>query len=341
MKTVAEIGEFELIKRIQKSCPAPKNHGFKEIVPNGDDAYAAKLASNCALAITTDTLCEGTHFNLKWLSRFLTPREVWQAIGYKAMAVNLSDLAAMGWVRPIFSFITLGLNGDISVDSVDNLYTGIRKIYNNYNFCVSGGDIFRAEKSIISVTIVGQLLSKGCVERSGAIIGDVLMASGPLGLSSAGVKILKNQLKSRSSENKFLIRSHLYPEPKLKEGKILANEDILATSMIDSSDDLMTSLEILAEKSEVGFQIDLDSVPIHPSLLKFCNKFGFKPLEFVIYGGEDYQLLFTVHPSKAEKVKKKIPSSYLLGTVKPKSFGIQLKMNGRPVRIKNSRFKHF
>lgn len=345
MKQISQLGEFDLIKKIQKWCPSSfptqKKQDFKTLVPLGDDAYVVKMSTKAPLVFTTDTLIEGTHFKFNFLRSFLNEKEQWQALGYKSIAINLSDFAAMGDVKPLFAFVTLGLNGDISVDSVDNLYTKMKTMAKLHHFIIAGGDIIRSEKSIISVTLCGKLLSKSPATRSGAEIGDVLMVTGPLGLSAAGLKILIKQVKSRESYIKSLVYSHIYPKPKMREGKILSDEDILATSMIDTSDDLVTSLEILSEKNRSGFELNLENVPVHPALLKISEKFKISPFNFILYGGEDYQLLFTVPGSKVNLVKKKIPKAYVLGTVKPKSFGIQLKMNGKPFRLKDTRFKHF
>lgn len=349
MKTISQIGEWKLLEKIQKWC-APeikgtkfslKEHHFTSEVPNGDDAYVVKMSSNSSIAFTTDTLFEGTHFKFSLLKPLLSKNELWNSLGYKIMAVNLSDLAAMGHVSPLFAFLTLGLNGDISVDSVDSLYLGIKKLAKFYNFFLAGGDIFRAEKSIISATVVGKIIGNRPITRSGARKGDILMISGPLGLSTAGLKILMKQGKTIVSYHKSLIQAQLKPRPKLEEGSILADRDIMATSMIDTSDDLMTSLEILSAKSGVGFDIDLGQIAVHPDLARFCRDSRVSPYSFILYGGEDYQLLFTVRPSKVSRVKNRIPSSCVLGVARESSYGISLKMNGRPFQLRDSRFKHF
>lgn len=349
METISQIGESILIRKIGNWCHSGKigssfpgrNQDFLTKVPMGDDACVVKLLDKSSLAVTTDTLVEGTHFNLTHFSSFLDKKEQWISCGYKAIAVNLSDLAAMGHVRPLFALVTLGLRGDISVDSVENLYTGMKKLTKKYHFSIIGGDIIRSEKSIISITLIGKMIGKRVLTRSGAKIGDVLMVSGPLGLSSAGLKVLMKRLRVGEGYLKTLVDAHIYPKPKMEEGKILADEESLATSLIDSSDDLMTSLEILSEKSRVGFELNLDQVLIHPAIKKISKELKVSPFSFIIYGGEDYQLIFTVHPSKVDLIRKRIPSSYLLGVVKPRSFGIQLKIDQKPFRIKDSRFNHF
>ena len=343
---VSRLGERALIQKIARWCggglaPRSLRGKIKVLTGIGDDAGVVKLASSRPLVATTDTLIEGTHFRPDWAPRSLPKTAFWRSVGYKAMAVNLSDLAAMGDVQPLFALVTLGLNGDISLDTVDNVYKGIRKLTRFFGFFVLGGDIIRSDKSMISITIVGELNSSNPLARENAHKNDFLMASGPLGLSSAGLQILQKRLTTGGPSSRILLRAHLEPRPRLKEGRILAGRDILATAALDSSDDLMTSLEILGEKSGVGFELELGPVPLHPALLSFCRKNKKSPYSFLLYGGEDYELIFTVPESAVARVKKKIRTAYVLGRVTPKSFGIQVRMNGRPFRTADSRFKHF
>lgn len=340
---LSEIGEFELIKKIEQWCrlSRKKIHGLIPQVPLGDDAFVAKLSSNQPLVVSTDTLIEDTHFKLNWQSDFLDAGELWRCLGYKSMAVNLSDLASMGDVHPLCAFVTLGLDGDISVNCVDKLYTGMKQACRKHHFFIAGGDIIHSEKSMVSVAVLGQLQTKKALRRKGARINDVLMTTGPLGLAAVGLKILTEKPKLRSIWSRKLVSAHLLPEPKLTEGAILGGKDNLATSAIDLSDDLITSLEILREKNGIGFEIPLESVPIDPSLAQFCKERRLNPLDFVLYGGEDYQLLFTIPVSKVEAVKRKIPAAFVLGRVMPESYGIQLKLHEHPFQLKDRRFKHF
>lgn len=342
MKTIAQIGEPALIRRIIRKI---KNAGkffppeLKVLVPNGDDAFVAKFGSSAALVFSTDTLVEDTHFRAGWNATVIhTP--LWTALGYKAMSVNLSDLAAMGKVTPLMALVTLGLYGDISVDIVDNLYTGFLKSCKKFNFSVAGGDIIRSEKSIISVTVVGRLEGLRPVTRIGAQKGELFMASGPLGASSAGLKVLNFKGKKAPKAAAPLVRAHLLPEPKLAESALLA-EGHLATSLLDSSDDLLSSIEELSAKNNVGFELELGKVPVHPALARFCQESGQSPYDFILYGGEDYQLLFTIKPSDLNLVKRKLPASYVLGEIKAPSYGVRIYLNGKPFRVQDKRFRHF
>ncbi|MBI2915336.1 MAG: hypothetical protein HYY07_00580, partial [Elusimicrobia bacterium] len=269
MKTLSQVGEFALIQNIEKWRHKSRESRYRNPVrvPLGDDAFVSKMTPNGLWAFTTDTLLEGTHFRFDWLDRGCGSRnKAWYALGFKSMAVNLSDLAAMGHFQPKFSFVTLGLNGDISVNSVENYYKGILNLTQKHNFSIVGGDIIRSEKSIISITLVGVSdPSKTPLTRSGAKPGQILMGTGAMGLSAAGLEVLKRRLSTGSTRD-VLVRAHLYPQPKMKEGQILSKPLFQVSSLIDTSDDLYSSLEILSQKSRVGFEVDLDSVPIHPSL---------------------------------------------------------------------------
>ncbi len=339
---LSQIGERGLLHRIERWTQKKKHSSnFSKLVPLGDDCFVAKMATNDPLVFSTDTLLEGTHFNLKWLGSILPPPKVWDSLGYKAMSSNLSDLASMGEVTPHFAFVTLGLSGDISVDSVDNLYKGMNRLGHKHGIYIVGGDIIRSDKSTISLTLVGSMmLGATPLTRSGAKVGDFLFLTAPTGLSEAGLLLLKTGLSHfKSSHIKKLLWSHLTPEPKIKEGSLIG--DNLATSCIDTSDDLLTSLEILSQKSKVGFELQLNRSHIPPSLLYGSKLLHKDPLQLFLSGGEDYQLLFTCPKEKLGTLRKKIPSALQIGIVRSPSHGIQIYWKGRPFQIKESRFKHF
>ena len=341
MLPLSKIGERGLIRRIERALGTPRIPSPHRILTGpGDDACVVKFSTHAPLAFTTDTLVEGVHFRPDWMRRFMAENEAWKAIGYKAMAVNLSDLAAMGRSRPLLALFTLGARGDISVDTVENLSRGISKLTRNFGFSVLGGDTIRSDKTIVSITLVGEILTNNPVLRSGADFGDILMCSGPLGLSMAGLEILKMGSRSLTSGERLLLRRHLYPSPRLKEGSFLGNVDKISTSMLDTSDDLRTSLEILARESGVGLECDLSRAPIHPALSRFCKGRRSSPYSYVLYGGEDYELLFTVKPARVGSVLKKIPGSFVLGRA-VRSKGVSILKNGLRYDLKDARFKHF
>jgi thiamine-monophosphate kinase len=337
-QTLSSIGESGLLRRIRRWC----SDGKSASVPLGDDAFVAKMSPSSGIVLTTDAMIEGTHFHLGWMARAGWPGNAgWKALGRKAMAINLSDLASMGKVRPRFALITLGLSGDISVDNVDNLYQGFGYWSRRSGFSIVGGDIIRSDKSIISITLVGDLEGRRPLIRSGARPGDLLCSTGPLGRSAAGLKILKKQEKSAQIWQKRLIENHLFPRPRTAEGAALAGEDILASSALDSSDDLRTSLGLLSAASGVGIEVDLAYAPVHPDLARFAAAERKSPYAFILDGGEDYELLFTVPEARWKKVRARIPSAQILGRVTPKRAGVRILLSGRPYRGPDARFRHF
>ncbi len=341
VSSLSRIGEQKLIRRIARWCRRPARSPYWNAeVPLGDDAFVAKMTSNPSLAITTDTMMEGTHFRLDWRSQYLNSLNLWQALGHKAMASNLSDLAAMGHVVPLFAFVTLGLHGDISVNSVDNLYRGFHHFTRLYRFSIVGGDIIHSDKSMISITIVGRKLSPNVIRRSGARSGDILMASGPLGLSAAGLQVLEKNPKLPPAAARLLVRSHLLPSPKLEEGRRLSDRATMATAMMDTSDDLYTSLETLSAASRVGFEIELDRIALPSALVAAGRAFKTSPWSYFLYGGEDYQLLFTVDPKNTVKTLKRLPASYILGRVADRSRGIRILKDGQKWSGRDLRYKH-
>ena len=344
MPKLKTIGEQELIQRIARWCgPTPVTNLLKTRVPLGDDAYVANLASSSSLVLTTDTLIEGTHFRFDYMKRFYpTPQAVWRSLGQKAAAVNLSDLAAMGGATPVCALLTLGINGDISVDIVDNLYTGLQNFSKTTPFSIVGGDIIRSDKSIISLTLVGTLPQSGPVlTRDGAKIGDLVLLTGPLGHSAAGLEILKAQAKCQDPEYREFIQAHLEPTPKMAAGRILRNQATLATSLMDTSDDLWTSLEILSRMSQVGFSLNLSLIPFSRLLYKAAQSVGQTPEQLFLYGGEDYQLLFTLPTSRLKALQKALPNAYVIGQVIAKSRGIEITKNNKPVHLRDKRYRHF
>ena len=342
MKTLRELGEISLIERIQKKCGTWTANNFSVQVANGDDAFVLQTRAKTQLLFSTDTLVENTHFNLEWMARYWTPKQLARLLGEKLMAVNLSDLAAMGDVRPIFALITLGLNGDTSASFVDNFYDGAQIFLRKCGYCIAGGDIIRSEKSILSATIVGEAISSRILRRSCAQDGDILMVSGAQGCAAAGLKILQDALPAAERWEKKLLMAQVSPQPRLEVGSFLAQKKGgSATAAIDTSDDLFTSLEILSKQSGLGIEVQLQGISLDKNLLKFCQKYELDPWEFFMFGGEDYQLLFTVPYKKVETVQRRFPESYVIGTLRKDISGIRILQGASPAKLKDKRFNHF
>lgn len=282
------LSEPELIAAIRKDFPAQKRTILVNI---GDDAAVLKPDKGL-LIVTKDLLIEGTHFRREWGTAYL--------LGRKSLAVNLSDLAAMGG-RPLYCLLGLGLPSSLPPSWVEDFMAGLKSLCQQEKIFLVGGDLSRSRAIVISITVIGK--AKKYITRSGAQAGDTIWISGYPGLAAAGLQLLrKKKTLGRSKQAKkssvdILIKAFLDPVAQIRLGSWLAQND-LATSMIDTSDGLSIDLNHLCEESGVGAEIDSAKIPIHPSLqANFPD-----PWPFILYGGEDYQLLFTVSPSKRKKV---------------------------------------
>ncbi len=306
-KLISEIGEFKLIEKIKKQIADFYKVKFPSssiVVGIGDDAAAVRNEPGKLLVATTDMLVEGVHFKLNTTTPY--------NIGWKAMAVNLSDIAAMG-AFPMYVLVTLGLPVNTSIESVNNLVQGALDLANRFKVFLIGGDIVRSPKAlVVNMTLWGAVAKKQILKRSGAKVGDKIMVTGTLGDSAAGLKILQSKKKIKNTLwAKNLINQHLKPYPRIKEARLLASKE-LAHSMIDCSDGAALSIKFICQASKVGANIWLDKIPASLSLQQFSLVSDYVASSLGLYGGEDYELVFTVPSSKEAKVIKIISEE--LGT---------------------------
>jgi thiamine-monophosphate kinase len=274
--TVSEIGELGLISRLSKQVEAarlqpPAIEGFELKVGIGDDA-AVWTVSGTEVS-TTDTMVEGVHF-----TRQTVP---WVDLGWRAFAANLSDIAAMGAV-PTVGIVTLGLPRDLPVEAVDQLYDGMLEACRCYVTLIVGGDIVSSRDVFVTIAMQGVCDGEPLM-RSAARVGDAIAVSGTLGGSRAGLELLNSGLSGPEP----LVRAHRRPEPRIAEGKSIANAGIRCA--MDVSDGLAVDLGKLAEASGVGAHVQAALVPLAPGLVE---TFPEQALEFALTGGEDYELLF-------------------------------------------------
>jgi thiamine-monophosphate kinase len=298
----------------------------------GDDAAVFRgRPGTAAWAVTTDMLVEGVHFDLAWTSG--------EDLGWKALAVNLSDLAAMGPVRPALGVIALGLPSRLPVSFVDGFYRGFDRLARVSGFVLAGGDTVRADKLTVSLAALGEVpRGRRVLTRDGARPGDVLMATGSLGDAAAGLEILQKRPKgSRASSERFLIRRLLRPVPRLDlAGRLAAVPGV--TAMMDSSDGLWRSAVILARASGVGLRIEAERLPVSPALRAWCGENGRDAVDFSLAGGEDYELVLTARPSAARRIEA-MKLARPVGRAHP-GRGVRAMMNGRPRSVSHE-FEHF
>ena len=225
-------------------------------------------------------------------------------LGHKALAVSLSEIAAMG-ARPRWAVLSIGLPTEIwHSDFIDEFYEGFFSLARHYNVQLVGGDVSRtAEKIVIDSILLGECVSGREVLRNGAKDGDLLFVTGALGGSAAGLRLLKqgaglgtrDQLGADAGDR--LLLRHLRPEPRVGWGIVLG-EERLASAMIDISDGLSSDLHHLCKESGVGTLVDAARIPIDPLVVALCGRRALDPLLLALHGGEDFELLFSVPPDK-------------------------------------------
>ena len=277
---LAELGEFGLIGRIAGRVPA----GTGVSIGIGDDAAAVEPAAGCISLVTTDMLVEGVHFDLSLCDP--------ATLGRKALAVNLSDIAAMGGV-PRHFLLSLAIPGHITVEFVDDLIGGMLDMAGRFGVTLIGGDTSSARCGlVISITVIGEQSSSLVTPRSGARPGDLIFVTGTLGNSALGLALLQKGKREGKA-----VTSHLDPDPRVREGIKLAEAGI-PTAMIDISDGLLADLGHILDLSGVGAHLMLAKLPISEEYRDKTATFASDIYTLALSGGEDYELLFTVPPAK-------------------------------------------
>ena len=284
---LSSLGEFGLIARLHKKLT--RRGGVR--VGIGDDA--ALLEALSSPVVTCDALLEGVHFRLDWTTA--------RALGWKAMAVNVSDIAAMGGL-PVAAFVSLALPSHCDVEFVEELYAGMESAAAEYNFTIAGGDTVKSPGALmISVTIIGN--APRPVLRSGALPGDVLLTTGTLGDSAAGLQLLLHPQQQISEEyHEFLLARHHNPTPRLCEMQAALKIENAVHAALDLSDGLAGDAAHIARQSNVMLEIETAFLPISPACRAMAQAANCDVLDFALAGGEDYELLFCVAPEKADQV---------------------------------------
>jgi thiamine-monophosphate kinase len=277
--TVAEIGEFPLIERLRRLVPAS---GPGVVVGIGDDAAVVELSGQ-ALA-TCDVQVEGVHFTRE----MCTPRD----IGWRALAVNLSDIAAMGGT-PRYALVSLLLLPEMPVGILDGVYAGMAEIASSHGVAVVGGNISRTSGPLaIDVTLLGD--GRRILRRDGARPGDEVWLTGTVGKAAAGLFLLRHP-EVRVPGAETLTGAYCRPVPRVGPGQALAAAGTV-TAMIDTSDGTANDLLHVADASGVGVRLDLERLPVDPGAVAAARAAGRDPMAWALGGGEDYELLFTARP---------------------------------------------
>jgi thiamine-monophosphate kinase len=293
-----EIGEFGFIKKISRGCLIRPDNIIKAI---GDDAAAFVTEPDCLTLITTDLLVERIHFLRNAISGF--------DLGYKSLAVNLSDIAAMGGIARE-AFVSIAIPDDCQLDYLEAIYDGIKNLAARFNVNVLGGDTTRSKIDlIINIVVQGIVTKEELLCRDAARAGDVIFSTGFLGDSKAGLHLILNQIEANNETLQALLRAHLLPQPHLQEGRFLARQPGV-NAAIDTSDGLSSDLAHIAEESRVGARLYAEKIPLSQNLIDFCTRFDFNPIDYALSGGEDYTLLCTVAPQDSDKIASAFESEF-------------------------------
>jgi thiamine-monophosphate kinase len=330
---LAGLGEFGFIARMArpflKSLPA----GLKGI---GDDCAVLPWTKRERLLVTTDMLIEDRHFIRKRITAV--------DLGYKSLAVNLSDIAAMGG-RPRWALLSIGIPTGIELDWLDGFFKGWREAAKPSGVRLVGGDTTKSPDGIvINVVVIGMVRAGREKLRSAALLGDIIAVTGILGDSRAGLCILLGG-DARDRDESRLIRMHHRPRPHLEEGEWLASRPGVR-AMMDVSDGIDSDLRRILERSNVGADVDLEKLPVSPALIRVACRRHFDPIETAAAGGEDYCLLLTVERRTFDKVSAAFERRFgrplsAIGTICPRGHGLRYFLNSRPVRFKSRGFDHF
>lgn len=273
-----DLGEFQLIERIRQQ--APVSEGVQLGI--GDDSAVVSLPEGHHLLTSTDMLIEDVHFRHEWI----TPED----LGHKAVAVNLSDIAAMGGT-PRYLYLGLACPGTTAMDDLNEFLQGALDEAGCYGVTLVGGDTCHSNGPwIIAVTVEGSTPAGLAVGRGGAQPGDLIMVSGTVGDSAMALRLLQNGNQPEAP----LLERHHRPTPRIELGRLLAKNRI-ARSMIDISDGLAKDLEHILQASRVGALIEEQKLPVSAAFRRQADK---QPTlwELALFGGEDYELLFTLAP---------------------------------------------
>lgn len=300
MKTLEDLGEFGLIEHIKGKTVIRNASSVNGI---GDDAAVIDRGDHYGL-LSTDLLIEGVHFDLSYAPL--------KHLGYKAVAVNVSDIAAMNGI-PRQVTVSLGLSNRFGLEAIDELYEGIHLACEAYQVDLVGGDTSASRSGlVISVSVFGEAAAEKITLRSGSRENDIVCVTGDLGAAYMGLQVLEREKQEflanpnmvpRIEDKSYLVGRQLKPEARMDIIHELAEKDVVPTSMIDISDGLASEILHLSRQSSNGFTVFFENIPIENITLETSTELNINPVVAVVNGGEDYELLMTIRQEDFEKIK--------------------------------------
>ena len=332
MMKVSKLGEFGLIDLLSKMIAEAKVDRLaagRPLIGIGDDAAAWRTGASIQLA-TVDTMMQDVHFSLETTT--------WHELGWKSLAINLSDIAAMGGV-PEYALVALALPEETETENVTALYEGMIDLARQSRTAIIGGNISRAPVVSVTITVIGKSLSQDILRRAAASPGDTIAVTGYPGSAAAGLEMLTNNLKFKPEAKEYLKSAFLHPVPRLAEGQLLIKYGI--KTAIDISDGLLADLRHVCEASKVSARIDADLLPVHPAAVE---SFGEKARGLALSGGEDYELLFTGPAAAIDSVRAemKCPVTVIGEIIAGEPGKIKLfDARGKTIKVNKTGWQHF
>lgn len=317
---VSQLGEFGLIDHLTKGFDIKHSSTLKGI---GDDAAVLDF-NNKKTVVSTDLLIEGVHFDLSYMPL--------KHLGYKAVVVNLSDIAAMN-AKPTQITVSIAVSNRFPLEAMEELFGGIALAAKVYNIDVIGGDTTSSQKGlIISITAIGEANEDEIVYRNNAKENDLLVVSGDLGSAYMGLQVLERekQVFQVNPNNQpdldaytYLIERQLKPEARTDIKELLEKLEVKPTAMIDVSDGLSSELLHICKQSNVGCNLFEEKIPVDPQFIDVCEEFNIDSTTIALNGGEDYELLFTIPLEDFDKIKAN-PNFTVIGHITQASEGVNL-----------------
>lgn len=332
--------EFDFINALRQRAGSS---GSSIVAGIGDDAAVLRHTPGKETVISADLLVEDIDFR-----RTTTPPYL---LGHKALAVSLSDIAAMG-ARPLWSLVSIGVPEDVwQTDFVERLYDGLLDHAARYGVQLIGGDTSRTnERLVIDSIVTGECAAGMAVMRSGAKVGDQIFVTGSLGAAAAGLRLIErgahlaeqNLADDDSQKLDHVLLRQLRPEPRVGWGIVLG-EERLATSMIDLSDGLSSDLNRLCDASSVGALIDSSLLPVDDRVTELCGRRALDPLQLALHGGEDFELLFTVKPRDVARLPKRVDGVEIkrIGEIRDVSHSVKVSEGARVWDLQPGGWVHF
>jgi thiamine-monophosphate kinase len=340
------MNEFDFIKKIRARA-IEQGQSFGLIQGIGDDAAVFKPFVGADSVISSDLLVEDIDFR-----RDTTHPNL---LGHKALAVSLSDIAAMG-ARPRWALVSLGIPEDVwNSGFVSGFYDGFFELAKRYSVTLIGGDVSRTpDKVVVDSIVLGECASGRAILRSGAQPGDQLFVTGALGNAAAGLRLIERGARLHPESIKqpevvvdsnsvdHLLLRQLRPEPRVGWGLLLGSKQ-LATAMIDISDGLSSDLNHLCEESKVGAMIEAALIPIDPVVTELCGRRALDPLMLALHGGEDFELLFSVKPENVERLPTRVDGVSLtrIGEITEAAGGIRIAEGSKTWNLEPGGWEHF